>query len=77
MEYSSYANKIIKGDVNPEPRPQISTELKKDMNHPRILFYSQLMMFSLNDSRGMSIFLKKCYTINYFISHFNIIILYY
>ena len=32
MEYSSYDNEIIKGTVNTEPRPQISTELKKDMN---------------------------------------------
>ncbi|MDC0253889.1 hypothetical protein OAK75_03260 [Bacteriovoracales bacterium] len=39
--------------------PNIFSKLKKDTNHPRILFYSQLMMFSLNDSRGMSIFLKK------------------
>ena len=39
--------------------PNLFSKLKKDNNHSRILFYSQLMMFSLNDSRGMSIFLKK------------------
>lgn len=39
--------------------PNIFSNLRKDSNYSRVSFYSQLMMFALNDSRGMSIFLKK------------------
>jgi hypothetical protein len=48
--------------------PNIFSNLQKDSNYSRVSFYSQLMMFSLNDSRGMSIFLKKInsdYELNY------------
>ena len=33
MEYSSYGNKIIAPNVNVDTRPQISDEVKKDMNN--------------------------------------------
>lgn len=51
MEYSSYANKIIKGDVNPEPRPQISTELKKDMNQLSNVDYYNLNRRFINENK--------------------------
>ena len=37
----------------------ILSKLKKDPNLSRVLFYSQVFMFALNDSRPISSFLRK------------------
>ena len=39
--------------------PNLLSKLKKDSNLSRVLFYSQIFMFALNDSRPISNFLKR------------------
>jgi len=39
--------------------PNILSKLKKDTKSSRVLFYSQIFMFALNDSRPISSFLRK------------------
>ena len=39
--------------------PNLLSKLKKDSNLSRVLFYSQIFMFALNDSRPISSFFKR------------------
>ncbi len=39
--------------------PNLLSKLKKDANLSRVLFYSQIFMFALNDSRAISNFFKR------------------